>query len=770
MPAVLLTLFLASCVAFVVARFSFRFNLILLGLFTAANLLPQQALLIPLYRAYREVPLPLWMSDSGQLLDSYWGLILVNVAFQTGFCTFVLSNYMKALPHEMFEAARVDGAGVPTQFFRITLPLCRPALAALATLQVTWIYNEFFWATVLMQSGDKFPITSSLNNLRGQFFTDYNLLSAGSILIAIPVLVGIFAIPEIIDLAVRGTAIAGEGTPKNLRAGVMEGVRDTVRQPFCDYLLSSLDLMKNLARSLGQDIASETFIAHDMEALLSHAFERYFNTSGLFGTPETCLHMVDRLKEIGVDEIGCLIDFGVDTDAVLASLHGLKQVMEWSNQYTKSTDDETIPAQIARSHVTHLQCTPSMARMLLLDPQARASLGALRTMMIGGEAFAAALATELRQATSATLMNMYGPTETTIWSATYTVYHIENRLPIGQPIANTTLYILDRSLQPVPVGTAGELYIGGEGVVRGYLNRPELAAERCIPDPFSSTAGRRLYRTGDLARYLPDSSIEFLGRVDHQVKIRGHRIELGEIETVLEQHPGIREAVVTAREDTPGDLRLIAYLVPSDETLALSGARDDRGHAPIAYLQNELRSLLTAQLPEYMVPSVVVVLESLPLTPNGKIDRRALPAPEGKRPDLVVEYVAPQTDLEQLIASIWQEVLQLGAVGIHDNFFEVGGTSLLLVQVHSKLREQLNQEVPVVELFRSPTIHALAQSLGRGPSAQPSMHHVEDRAKRRTESGSADAVNRQRQFMQARRRRRAGSPMQLAEDSQGGIA
>jgi multiple sugar transport system permease protein len=195
-PAVLLTLFLASCVAFVVARYSFRFNLILLGLFTAANLLPQQALLIPLYRAYREIPLPLWMSDSGQLLDSYWGLILVNVAFQTGFCAFVLSNYMKTLPQEMFEAARVDGAGVPTQFFRITLPLCRPALAALATLQVTWIYNEFFWATVLMQSGDKFPITSSLNNLRGQFFTDYNLLSAGSVIIAIPVLVVFFLLQK----------------------------------------------------------------------------------------------------------------------------------------------------------------------------------------------------------------------------------------------------------------------------------------------------------------------------------------------------------------------------------------------------------------------------------------------------------------------------------------------------------------------------------------------------------------------------------------------
>jgi multiple sugar transport system permease protein len=195
-PAVLVTLFLASCVAFVVARFSFRFNLTLLGLFTAANLLPQQALLIPLFRLYRSVPLPLWMSNSGELLDSYWGLILINTAFQTGFCAFVLSNYMKTLPHEMYEAARVDGASVLRQFFQITLPLCRPALAALATLQVTWIYNEFFWATVLMQSGDKFPITSSLNNLRGEFFTDYNLLSAGSILVAVPVLVVFFALQK----------------------------------------------------------------------------------------------------------------------------------------------------------------------------------------------------------------------------------------------------------------------------------------------------------------------------------------------------------------------------------------------------------------------------------------------------------------------------------------------------------------------------------------------------------------------------------------------
>jgi multiple sugar transport system permease protein len=195
-PAVLLTLFLASMVAFIIARFSWRFNIVMLGLFTAANLLPQQALLIPLYRLAVNIPLPPWMSDSELLYDSYWVLILVNTAFQTGFCTFVLSNYMKALPKELYEAAQVDGASIWKQYWTITMPLCRPALAALATLEVTWIYNEFFWATVLLRSGDKFPVTSSLNNLRGQFFTDNNLVSAGSVIVAAPVIIIFFLLQK----------------------------------------------------------------------------------------------------------------------------------------------------------------------------------------------------------------------------------------------------------------------------------------------------------------------------------------------------------------------------------------------------------------------------------------------------------------------------------------------------------------------------------------------------------------------------------------------
>ena len=196
LPAVALTLFLASMVAFVLARFSYRFNLALLGVFLAANLLPPQALLVPVFRLYRMIPLPEFMSDSGQVLGSFWGLIAINVAFQLGFCTFVLSNYMKTLPHELYESAMLDGASVWRQYWQLTMPLVRPALAALATLQTTWIYNEFFWATVLLQDGDKFPITSALNRLRGQFFVDYNLLAAGSVLVALPVLIVFFVLQK----------------------------------------------------------------------------------------------------------------------------------------------------------------------------------------------------------------------------------------------------------------------------------------------------------------------------------------------------------------------------------------------------------------------------------------------------------------------------------------------------------------------------------------------------------------------------------------------
>ncbi len=263
------------------------------------------------------------------------------------------------------------------------------------------------------------------------------------------------------------------------------------------------------------------------------------------------------------------------------------------------------------------------------------------------------------------------------------------RVSIGRPLPGRRIYILDRAGSPVPVGVAGELSIGGELLARGYLNQPELTAARFIADPFSQDPGARLYKTGDLARYLPDGRIEFLGRLDQQVKIRGFRIELGEIEAVLARHPSVRQAVVVAREDVPGDKRLVAYLVTTQEpSPAIS----------------ELRSFLKEQLPEYMLPSAFVFLEALPLTSNGKVDHRALPALDTVRLEQTGDYVAPRTPAEEILASIWAQVLHLERVSIHDNFFDLGGHSLLAAQIIIRLHNTFQLDLPMSSIFRSPTI------------------------------------------------------------------
>jgi acyl carrier protein len=288
---------------------------------------------------------------------------------------------------------------------------------------------------------------------------------------------------------------------------------------------------------------------------------------------------------------------------------------------------------------------------------------------------------------------MYGPTETTIWSSTYRVEQVNQSVPIGRPIANTTMYILDGGLQPVPIGLPGELYIGGEGVVRGYWNRPDLTADRFIPDPFNTQQpGARLYKTGDLARYLPDGNIEFLGRSDFQVKIRGHRIELGEIESALDQHPTIQKSVVTAREDTPGDKRLVAYILAN-------------GHA--AASANEFRAYLRDKLPDFMIPSHFMTLEAFPLTPNGKVDRKALPPPQQSRPEPVTSQGAPASAMERTLASIWEEVLSMDNVSIYDNFFDLGGHSLQVIQVVTHLESATGVKLDPVRM-RFETLGQLA--------------------------------------------------------------
>jgi amino acid adenylation domain-containing protein len=316
---------------------------------------------------------------------------------------------------------------------------------------------------------------------------------------------------------------------------------------------------------------------------------------------------------------------------------------------------------------------------------------ALRYILTGGD--------KLHQYPSVSIpfqvVNNYGPTENTVVTTSgLVVAQEQNQISptIGQPIANTQVYILDQQLQPVPVGVPGELHIGGAGLARGYLNRPELTQEKFIPNPFKETQGSRLYKTGDLARYLPDGNIEYLGRIDNQVKIRGFRIELGEVEAVLTQHPVVRETVVIARENSAGDKQLVAYLVPHQEP---------------APTNSDLRHFLKAQLPDYMMPSAFVVLEALPLTPNGKVDRRALPQPE-LRPELEPTFVAPQTPTEELVASIWEKVLRVSQVGINDNFFELGGHSLLATQLLLQVNDACRVELPLSKLFEAPTVASLS--------------------------------------------------------------
>ncbi len=488
-----------------------------------------------------------------------------------------------------------------------------------------------------------------------------------------------------------------------------DAVRETVRQPMRQYLASSLDLIKLAAwafptfKQKTTDDSGKFSVSHlserEMNEVLDFSFERYFETSGLFGTVETCLQIVDRIKGIDVDELACLVDYGVDSEAVLAQLPLLHEVQRRASgldQLEVERQGNSVADLIQRHQVTHLQCTPSMAGLLIADTANRGAIAQIQTMMVGGEAFTEALATQLKQVIPGQIHNMYGPTETTIWSATHTLGAVDGVVPIGRPIANTELYVLDKHQQPVPVGIAGELLIGGQGVARGYLNRPELTQERFVPNPFSPEPGARLYRTGDLVRYRADGSLEFLGRVDFQVKVRGYRIELGEIETILSRHESVKEAVIVAREDTPGDKRLVAYLLtqPGPEPTPAT-----------------LREHLLQHLPEYMVPSHFITLSAFPLTPNHKVDRKALPAPILAQTKSETTGAIPQSPTERTLLEIWQKVLHVPEVGTGENFFDLGGNSLIAVALIGEIRTVFEVDLPLINLFRSPTVESLAQQI-----------------------------------------------------------
>jgi natural product biosynthesis luciferase-like monooxygenase protein/FkbM family methyltransferase len=820
--------------------------------------------------------------------------------------------------------------------------------------------------------------------------------------------------------------------------------REIVRGPFTNYLRSSFGLVTKMAKSYGLGEGASLSEA-DLDAVLAHAFDRYFETAGLFGSPATCRQTLDRLRALGVDEVGCLIDFGIPSEAALESLRRLADLRDAlaAEPAMEAMDDSdfSIPAQIARHGVTHLQCTPSLAGMLAADPGTLQALAPLRALLLGGEALPAPLATTLQGVVSGQILDVYGPTEATIWSTVQKVEEVGERVPVGRPLANNTVRLLDRRLRQVPPGMPGEVWLGGDGVASGYWRRPDLTAERFLPDPFApledNTPGARMYRTGDLARWLPDGTLDFLGRADHQVKVRGHRIELGEVEAALRSHPDVREAAVIvrdiARDDSPGDRRLVGYVVPAagavaplrpkaplppdrqqvllpngmpvacvtefqvmagyqeifedeiylrhgivlpenavifdvganlgffslfvaqraknprifafepfprtfealsanmglyglDVHLIHRGVADRPGHTEFTFYPNApglsgrfagtpedlaenralildwlerlgaqvppeqidevirehlrtetypvelvtlsdvirengveridllkvdaeksegyilaglrdedwpkirqvvlevhddvllaevtgilrrhgfeiavddfavaearegpngreavhvtmvyarrpqmevdlgeaetgaplsasgLRRWLAGRLPEPWIPSAFVMMEALPLTGSGKVDRRALPEPGSGRPALEAAYVAPRTSTEQAVADVWREVLGREKVGVHDNFFEVGGSSLLLVRIHARLRQVLGRDVTMVQLFRNPTVQSLARFLETQERESRALADAEDRAQRRAGAvQQSAAVDRQRQFLEEQRRRK----------------
>lgn len=496
-------------------------------------------------------------------------------------------------------------------------------------------------------------------------------------------------------------------------------VKEQVREPLKSYLRTSISLIqrdvsafpifKKNADGSAPALDFSALSPEEFDSMLDYSFERYYETSGLFGTIERSAAMVDRVKAIDIDEIACLIDFGVPSPLVLSHLRHLARLKSLTAIPRVKRPRPTVSELVQTHGVTHLQCTPSMLRMLMADEQDLQALRALRVLCVGGEAFPADLLVALDRVRPQRVFNMYGPTETTIWSTMAELPERTAGAPLGSPLRNTQLLVVDSHGEPLPPGVPGELWIGGDGVVRGYWRRPELTASRFIS---RSTRGRpvqRWYRTGDLVRWRHDGVLEFLGRLDHQVKVRGYRIELGEIESVLASHAAVREVVVVPREFAAGDVRLEAWIVPAREGAVSPAA---------------LRGVAHEHLPDFMVPAEFHLVDRMPLTPNGKVDRKALslrprPLPlsmeADDRPAAVVTTTG--SELEAGILRAWLEVLQRDSIDLNSNFFDLGGHSLLAVKLHGRLRGDLGVDLAITDLFRFPTVRSLAEHLQHGEAA-----------------------------------------------------
>jgi natural product biosynthesis luciferase-like monooxygenase protein len=532
-----------------------------------------------------------------------------------------------------------------------------------------------------------------------------------------------------------------------------DAVREIARAPLKGYLRSALDLIRRAdwhfpTYAAGPGLDAQPLSASEEDALLDHAFDRYWRSSALIGTPAHCLRQLQAVQDAGVDEVACLIDFGIAADTVLTHLvhlqalrlkacHGAPEAIGARQAQeapeARSARALSIGQALITHRITHLQCTPSQAGILLADATGRQALSQLSVLMVGGEALPAPLAARLQEAVGGQVMNMYGPTEATVWASCAPVTAVGplaqagGSAPLGLPLINTTLHVRTPWGQECPAGVPGELFIGGAGLARGYLGRPALTAQRFIDDPLRP--GRRLYRTGDEVRRHRDGRLEFLGRLDDQVKVQGHRVELGEIEAALLRQPGVREAAVVAVQDDAGQTVLQAFVTPQ------------AGAAPQPL---DLARALAAQLPEAWLPQSIALRNVLPHTPNGKVDRQALraasagrfrandpvaaerlavaPSPSAQRSRAsdpaaaltetpTASLIVSPAALEPVVAQAWCRVLGRTEMPQGVNFFDVGGHSLAAIQVQRLLREMTGVEVAVIDMFRLTTVQALARHL-----------------------------------------------------------
>lgn len=522
----------------------------------------------------------------------------------------------------------------------------------------------------------------------------------------------------------RQTLVDNGYIPENYKVALMlhafvsddiDFVKETVERPFKNYLKNSINLLKPIAQELDLDLDN------DLEPLLDIGYQRFYKTSSLFGTPESCYSTVNKVYEIGIDEIACLIDFGVDQELVIDNLKylfDLKDSIKRSRAQhdfivktiDKLTESESTAHLINTHKITHMQSTPSLYEELLLNDEGREALKNIKTLMVGGEALKKSLAQKLIRQVGNSIHNMYGPTEATIWSSIKTIAEDEN-ITIGKPIVNTKIYILDANNQLCPERVSGELCIGGDGVSLGYLNKEAFTDEKFIDNPF--VENEKIYKTGDLACWLPNGELQYQGRLDSQVKIKGYRIELKEIENVILGHENILQCAVSTIEENDQTL-VVAYIKTIDVI-------DDE----------VLKKYLRLRLPYYMLPKQIITLDEFPKTPNGKVDFNALPRPNDTLAQ-AKKYIAPRNDTEEQLSVLWSDFLKMEQLSIDDNFFEIGGNSMKAFQLLSLINSSLNTDIKILSFFQYPTIRTLAEQIDNVDTSQKvqieenEMEDVED--------------------------------------------